>query len=218
MRTTADGLSDCKRMIRTSLARCVEAKRSSIPLTWSLMANLIESWNQILEEEKKLKAQKETLRAEILQELEEKESLLPIITVEVPTDYFTKTGQQVDDFLSTRYPDWTVETTKLKNGDFTFTLKKMQKFTNAIMEIEGTDTALAKTVVEYSPEIDVETLMLEDPELFDRIFEQKVSWEINEEALEQEVIENPDIYATLRRHSKVKMPSIKILVKKVKDD
>jgi len=182
------------------------------------MGNYISEWQELLEEEKRLKKQKEDLREKLIGEIDASEPILPIITVEVPASYFESTGQELYEFLATRYPDWQQEARKLKDGTYTFTLKKESKFVSGMYAVEGQDVALAKTVVEYSPEIDVETLMLEDPELFDRLFQETVSWELNEEALEQEVNTNPDIYAVLRRHSKVKMPSVKILVKKVKDD
>ena len=178
-------------------------------------------WIKLTSQEAKVKETKEKLRAElsgvIKEEFAEKDYLLPIITETIPNSFFEATGISYDEFLGTRYPGWELISEIDMENEVVFILKKRPEFMGKVIEL-GKDVQLTKTVVEYSPEIDWKTLEKEFPELADRISKIVETKVVDEEALELETEENPEIFSILRRHMRVKPPTNKYLTPRRKDE
>jgi hypothetical protein len=138
-------------------------------------------------------------------------------SVEVPQQFFKVTQISHEDFVSTRFPGW--DLTKKMEDDpnkVIFILRKQPALMSKIIEMD--DAQLTKIVAEYTPEVDWETLEKEDPDLYNRISQKVETTEINEAALERESQENPEVFSILRRHMRVRTPSVKYLLKRKKEN
>ncbi len=120
-----------------------------------------------------------------------------------------------DRFLATRYPSWNLIKTVPGRTETTFILRKRPEYVGKVIEID--DQKISKIAVEYSPEIDWESLGKEFPELAKKLSKKEVRLVVNDEALEQEAKTNPELFAILRRHMVVKTPTNKYLIGRNED-
>lgn len=168
-------------------------------------------------EEKDAKEKRSELRDEFIRladdQYSSRDHLLPVQTIEVDNSFFQKTGLTQDEFVSTRFPGWKVEHVEFNSATQkrTFVLKRDPHFLNQVVVVEEGDDKIyvSKEVSEYTPEVDWDTLRLERPDLFERLVKPKVVFELNEDALEQMMDETPEDAAALKRHLKVKPPTIR---------
>lgn len=151
-----------------------------------------------------------------------RDHMLPVQTVEVPQSFFNQTGLTQDEFISTRYPGWDVEhveyNTVSKNR--VFVLKRNPRYLGQVVEIDvdGKIVQVAKEISEYSPEVDWETLAKERPDLAERLAKPRIVYDIDEVELERLFEETPEDAATLKRHLKVREPSLRATSRAVKDE
>jgi len=178
------------------------------------------------QEEKRVKAEREELRSDLFRLLDYdfkgKDHLLPVRTFEVPEQFFRDTGLSYDEFVKTRSPGWKVEhVEKNVTTDLTtFVLKKDPNYVNRIIEVDADEGKIqvSKEISEYPPEIDWETLVVERPDLYEKLAKEVVVIQLNDEELEKLFEEQPEELAVLQRHMVVKQPVIRIVPRKVKDD
>lgn len=186
---------------------------------------LAQQLTEVAEEEKAVKKNRSDLREEFFRLLDHEqrgqEHLLPVITVEIPHDFFQNTGLSKEDFARTRFPDWDVEHVEhnIATGMLVFVFRKNPHFVPRSVEIEDSQgtVRVSKDVAEYSPEIDWETLQKDRPDLYQKLAVPVVSHELNERALEQLINETPEEVATLQRHMTVKQSSLRATPRRVKD-
>lgn len=176
------------------------------------------------EKEKTYKEAIEDLRGKFFDLLEDdirgKSHLLPVQTIEVPKEFFGTTGMTERDFIASRFPGWDVEHVEVNiaAGVHTFVLKKNARYIPNVVEVEldGRKLRVSKEISEYEPDIDWNTLEAEDPKLFERL----VRWEptpvLDEDALEKMIEEKPEVLEKLRRHFKVKSPSLRATAREIK--
>lgn len=176
-------------------------------------------WMVLASEEKKVKATKEKLRKELLDliidEFEEKDFLRPVVSDSIPHSFFEKTGISHTEFIKTRYPGWELLKTINEESSVTFVLQKLPEYVGKVIDLGGAQ--LSKLVVEYTPEIDWDSLNKEFPELAERISKTIETIAIDEDALAEEVEQNPEIFSILRRHTRTKPPSVRILPRELED-
>lgn len=156
------------------------------------------------------------------EEFRGKDYLLPVKTVEVPAEFFARTGMSQDEFISSRFPGWEVEHVEYNTAlaRRVFVLKRDPKYISGVIEVDDGDKKLrvSKEVSEYTPEIDWTTLKAERPDLFDKLAQPITSYEIDETEFEKLVNESPEELATLQRHMTVKQPTLRATARRVKDE
>ncbi len=145
----------------------------------------------------------------------EAEHLLPTLTETIPNSFFEDTGMSHERFMATRYPSWNLIKLIEDDEETTFIFRKRPEYMGKVIELE--DAKVSKIAVEYAPEIDWESLGAEYPELAEKLSKEEVRKVVNDEALEQEAKDNPDLFAILRRHMVVKVPTNKYLIGRKED-
>lgn len=145
----------------------------------------------------------------------EAEHLLPTLTETIPNTFFEDTALTHDQFLDSRYPSWDLIKKIPGRVETTFVLRKKPEHMGKVIELE--DAIVTKISVEYSPEIDWVSFEKEFPELANKLSKEEVRKVVNDEALEQEAKDNPELFAILRRHMVVKQPTTKYLIGSKKD-
>lgn len=176
------------------------------------------------EKEKTYKEALEDLRDKFFDLLEDdvrgKSHLLPVQTIEVPKEFFYRTGMSEQDFIKSRFPGWDVEHVEanIATSIHTFVLKKNPRFIPGVIELDldGRKLRVSKEIAEFEPDIDWKTLEAEDPELCDEL----IIWEkvpvLNDDALERMIEDKPEVLEKLRRHMKVKSPSLRATAREIK--
>lgn len=150
---------------------------------------------------------------------------LPVITIEVPDIFFELSQMSKEDFISTRFPDWQIEHSEAKPfaNCTVFVLRKNPTYLpgsiDVEIEIDGKSEFIrvAKEVSEYTPEMDWESLEFERPDLYEKLAVPVTKYEMNETAFEKLLAERPEELAVIRRHMKVRKPTIRTTARKVKD-
>lgn len=178
------------------------------------------------EDEKEAKKRREYLRDEFFRlaeaEFHGKDHILPVKTIEVPDEFFARTGLTKDEFVKSRFPGWKVEHCE-KNvamSHTVFVFKKDPSYIPTVVDVEVDDQSIrvAKEIAEFTPEIDWDTLRKERPDLFKKLARRKVVYELNDQELENLTVETPEDLATLERHLKVKEPVRKATAKRLKNE
>jgi hypothetical protein len=150
-----------------------------------------------------------------------KDHLLPVVTIEVPEEFFTRTGLTRQEFIDTRFPGWDVEheEVNITTEMTTFVLKRNPRYMGGVVEVPDGDHTIrvSKTISEYTPEIDWDTLAKERPDLMKRLATPVTIYELNEDELEKLFHENPEDVPILKRHMVVREPAIKVIPRRVKD-
>lgn len=179
---------------------------------------------ELTAEERDIKALRDDAKEEFFRLLRDrhKHSVLPVRTVEVPDEFFHSTGLSYDEFVESRFPGWLVEHVEknIAMHRTVFVLKRDPEYLTDAVDIttdEGT-LRVSKVVAEYTPEVDWESLRREDEKLFDKLAQPQLVYNVNEEALERLMEEEPHELAKLQRHMKVRKPSLKVTSRKVKDE
>lgn len=157
------------------------------------------------------------------EEFKNKDFLLPIKTVEVPEEFFTRTGLSKQEFVDSRFPGWQIQHCEYNSatGNTVFVFRKDTKFMPGVIDIEDDDGAtirVAKEISEFTPDIDWETLKNERPDLYDKLARPVLTYEINEEEFNRLVAEQPEELATLQRHMTVRNPVLRVTARKVKNN
>lgn len=190
------------------------------------LRQLAEEIYHLKQDKNEIDSRVEVLRDELFRlahyDFKGKDHLLPVRTVEVPDDFFIRTGLGREEFAQTRYPGWIVEHIE-KNISLhktTFVFKKDPAFVSRVVEVVAEDGVIqvTKGISEFTPEIDWETLKLDRPDLYDRIVVLTEMEEIDEQELGDLIEEHPEELAVIQRHMKVKPPITRLTAKKVKDD
>ena len=185
----------------------------------ALYERLGKKWIRLQSQEKKVKESKDKIRGQltgaIRDSFAEAEHLLPTLTETIPNTFFEDTGLSHDRFIGSRYPSWNLVKTIPGRSETTFILRKRPEYMGKVIELE--DAKISKIAVEYAPEIDWESLGKEFPDLAEKLSKDEVRKVVNDEALEQEAKDNPELFAILRRHMVVKTPTNKYLIGR-KDD
>jgi hypothetical protein len=192
------------------------------------LAHVARQLYETTEEEKEVKKRRENLRSEFFRLSDIGKgttggrNILPVRTVEVPEDFFQATALSQEEFITRRYPGWNVEHVELNTVSKvrTFVLKRDTKYVSSVVEIEdeGQIVRVSKEVVEYSPEVDFDTLKMERPDLFNALAEEVTTYVLNDDAFEQLIAEYPEELAVIERHLVVKEPALRATAKRVKDE
>jgi hypothetical protein len=150
-----------------------------------------------------------------------KDHLLPVRTIEVPEEFFTRTGMSKEDFVQTRFPGWNIEHCEKNTvtGQTVFVFKRDPRYVPDVVELEDGDHLIRvqKEIAEYTPEIDWETLKLEDLDLHNRLAKPVTTYEVDGDELEAIMRESPEELAVLQRHMSVKEPARKVVARRVKN-
>lgn len=154
------------------------------------------------------------------EEYRQNEAILPVRTIEVPDEFFEKTGMDELAFVLSRFPGWQVEHRDKKEGSTIYVFRKDPNYMPDSVEIhEGEITIrVSKEVSDYTPEIDWDTLKQERPDLYKRLAKRRMVLEVNEGEFNKMVEEDPHEMAVLERHLKVKEPSLKVRPRKLKEE
>lgn len=174
--------------------------------------------------EKEAKANREELRDEffrlVLYEFKDS-AFLPVRTIEVPHDFWAKTGLSKDDFVATRFPGWEVEHIERNFADAVdvFIFKKDPAYMSSSVDVDadGVPVRVSKEISEFSPEIDWKTLEADQPDLFKLLAKKVISYELDEDVLREVLATKPEILADLQRHFIVKKPIQKLTARRIKD-
>lgn len=181
----------------------------------------------ISDESKKAEKNRELLKSEFFRLLDlgykGRANILPVKTIEVPDEFWIKTGMSKEEFVETRFPGWKVEHVEknISKDQTVFVLKQDATYLPAVVEVESVDgqkIKVAKEVAEYTPNIDWDTLNAERPDLFEKLAHFKTVVELDDAALERIALETPEELATLERHMIVKKPALKVTSRRMKDD
>lgn len=150
---------------------------------------------------------------------------LPVKTIEIPGEFWDRTGMSMEDFIATRFPNWDVEHIErdISTGKTTFVLKQNYKYVSGVVDVNDTEDEnkiirVSKEVSEFTPEIDWDSLRRERSDLWERLADPKIVYEINEDEFDKLVENNPEELATLQRHMKVKPPTIRTTARRIKKD
>lgn len=185
----------------------------------ALFDRLGKKWVKLNAQEKKVKESKDKIRGQLTGAIRdsyaETEHLLPTLTETIPNTFFEDTGLSHDRFLGSRYPSWNLIKTVPGRNETTFILRKRPEYMGKVIELE--DQKLSKIAVEYTPEIDWETLDKEFPDLAQKLSKEVTTRVLDEMALEQEAKDNPELFAILRRHMISKTPTNKYLIGRKED-
>jgi len=179
--------------------------------------------------EKEHKTNREGFKKEFMRLIEDgfdgRDHILPVKTIEVPADFWKKTGMTKAEFIESRFPGWDVEHVEkdISTSNTVFVLKRNPHYLSGTIEVETDDGILkvSKEVAEYTPEMDWNTLREERPDLYKRLANPVITLELDEEMLEYIASEEPEELAVLQRHMKVKEPSLKVqprMTKRGKED
>jgi hypothetical protein len=179
------------------------------------LENLAKNLAKAKEAEKKAKFARETAQGAFFKAVaeewrEKKKSLRPVTTITVPADFWDKTGMSVDEFLDTRFPGWELE----RVSDDNLVLRKLPEYMPSEINVDG--TKVTKTVSEYTPVIDWDSLAKELPDLFEILAFPKTEYVLDEVELERLMEDRPEVTSELRRHMIVKPPALKSLASKSK--
>lgn len=170
-------------------------------------------------DEKKLKGLRNDAKDEFFKLIRERHqhSILPVRTIEIPVEFFASTDMSYEEFVESRFPGWLVEHIErnISTDYIVFVLKRDPMYISDAVEVDG--LRVSKVVSEYTPEIDWETLQKERPDVFDKLAEPQLVYNVNEENLERMMEESPEELAILQRHMRVKKPALKVTSRKVKD-
>lgn len=178
------------------------------------LVHLARMLDSISRDDKARRQNRETLKSEFFQLLEEerkeKPELLPVITAEVPLEFFECTGISYDEFIETRYPGWIIEHLErnITTDNVVFVLRRDPMYVTDKVVIDNIQ--VSKVVAEYTPEIDWESLEKENPELLERISRTEVIRKIDDDKMQEMMEHSPADLAILRRHTKVRKPSLKV--------
>lgn len=176
--------------------------------------------------EKKAKRLKEDLRGTLFNyaAIHNSNEVLAQRRVEIPMGFFSKAGISEADFFATRHPGWRVidKESNEDEGVVEFLLEEDPDFkpfsVTTTREEDGKRVVVGKTVQRNSPEIDSETLQRAEPELYDKIYRPVITYEVDVNALEQLLNEEPDVVAKLELHMKIPAPVKKLIpIKEAKD-
>jgi hypothetical protein len=188
-----------------------------------LAKNIYSMKGTIKEVESNLKEQREKFFELLEDNLASQEHLLPVQTIEIPQEFFERTGMSEQDFVASRFPGWQVEHVEknISTGMHTFILKKDKRYIPSVVETTYGDGKIrvSKEIMEYEPEIDWDTLAAEDPELYEQICyeEEVVVQQLDEQTFEQLIEESPEVLEKIRRHLKVRTPALKATARTIKD-
>jgi len=170
------------------------------------LAEVVYELKTITEKEKEIKKEKDSLRSKLFQYgvnwYEGREYLLPTTTVTVPDSFWKLTGMDSETFLASRFPTWdliSVESIPSLNQTV-FVLRKNPIYMP--FSWDDDEIKLSKTVTEPTPEIDFKTLAEARPDLFKKITREVVTREIDGDALEKEIADNPETISVLLMHTK----------------
>lgn len=171
--------------------------------------------------EREAKADREHAKEEffrLIRDRHKNSDLLPVQTVEVPLDFFERTGMTKEEFAESRFPGWTVEHCErnIAQSQIVFVLKRDASYIPDDIVVDG--VKVSKSIAEYTPEIDWDTLRIEDEALFDKLAEPQIVYNVNEENFERMMEESPEELAKLQRHLKLRKPALKVNVREVKDE
>ena len=151
--------------------------------------------------------------------------ILPVRTIEVPFSFWESTKMTKEEFVLSRFPGWILEHIErnIATKVDIFILKRDPDFigtsiTTDSMLIGGVPIRIAKEINEMTPVVDWVTLERERPDLFDILATPKVSYEMNEQKLEELMLEGSDVLSVLARHLKVSAPQQRITARKIKNE
>jgi hypothetical protein len=136
------------------------------------------------------------------------DSELPVYTIEVPNEFFDKTGMDILAFIFSRFPSWGLLSVKELDDRKIITLQRDRQYIPSAVEVNG--TKISKSVSEYTPTLDWNTLEKERPDIASRLKKPVTKYEIDEEALGELIGEVPELSSVLERHMQVKSPSLRL--------
>lgn len=172
--------------------------------------------------EKAIKERKQKLREQFFSLANENvpDYALPTTSVHVPLSFFEKTGMKQEDFLKSRFPSWTLKATTKNDTDMVFVLQKRKEYMTYVGADPDNGVQIARSISELTPEVDWDTMKVADPELFKVFAKPVTSYELDTEVFQKMMGNDPtfDAQGFLARHSKHKIPTLRVLAKELKDD
>ena len=170
---------------------------------------------------KTLEDLKKKIRSEFFTEAdlhyEQQHYLLPVTTVFVPWEFFEKTDISREEFVKTRFPSWNVTHANEQDDGIIYSLKKKKEFMP--WSYQSDEFELTRSVAELTPDIDWESMKKVDPEFFNKFHKEIVSYELDADAFNKEIQDNPQFPAVdfLMRYTVHKNPTLRVLSKVIKD-
>jgi hypothetical protein len=150
-----------------------------------------------------------------------KDHLLPVKTIEVPDSFFDATGYDKEEFPKSRFPGWDVYHQEYDAAleQTIYILRRNPSFIPGVVEVRDEKGLIrvSKEISEYTPEIDWDSLRAERPDLYKQIVKRRIEYDVNEDAFQKMVEEDPESLAVIFRHQKVREPTIRATARRVKD-
>lgn len=142
-----------------------------------------------------------------------------VITLE--KGWLGKVGISLDDFLTTRYPQWNLVEIEAEEQDDGTTLlhylleeNPVYQSFEIVTEIEEDDkiekVKTGRSIQQNDPTFDFDTLKRDMPEVFDRIMVPVISYELDEVAVIKVLEEDPSLHAKLQLHMSFPKPITKL--------
>lgn len=165
---------------------------------------------------------KESLRKEFFSLATEQVRVTHVLkkrALTIPKSFFDTTGMTFEQFVVSRYPTWRLAEHKQEDEMVVLIIEEDPDFSPFTYQHPETREIITRQVAEASPQIDLETLRLENPLVWLEITRPVTSYELNEEALTALCVERPEIVALIQRHYRYgRKPSQKLAPIRVAKD
>lgn len=181
--------------------------------------------------EKVAKARKSELREQLFHvaTVENEDNVLPRQTFTIPVGFLNKVGMPENIFLASRWPGWRKLESRRVNGDgeaspggewVEYLVEKDPAYLPWSVEahVDGITIVAGRSVQQKAPEIDQRTLQKDMPEVFDKIMNPKVNYEVDADKLQNLITDDPSMLAKIQLHFAYPDPIAKLSpIKEVKD-
>lgn len=168
---------------------------------------------------KRLEDTKKELRGELFEfadgSYSGKDWMRPTTTVVVPKAWMDATDIALPTFIETRYPAWEILDQKNEEDRFILILRKKLEYMP--WEYEDEDASVSRSISESTPTIDWGAMRKADPDLLMKIGTPVIQYELDEEALQELVANDPASVERLKLYTVSKKPVQRVLAK-IKND
>lgn len=196
----------------------------SSSLTHKNLTQVIIDLDEAIKAEKKAEKIKKELRGHLFHvaTLENEKKVLPRKTIRLGVGFLNSIGMQENHFLASRFPGWNkVASRKVndkgeqaQNGTWIeYLLERDPAILPWSIEVEkgdGSSLSAGRSIQQKSPELDQRSLQKDMPEVFDKIMNPKVIYEVDVAKLEALIAAKPDLLPQLELHFSYPEPVSKL--------
>lgn len=177
---------------------------------------LIEEYYKINKDIQDLTNMKEGLRDLINQKVEEhyqeNQYARPTKLISVGKEHLE--GSDIEAYVASLHPEWDIVKYNEEDGNLIVHLIKKPEFIE--FDYESKKYKFKKSIVNYTPKVDWEKLRATNPEIFNQISKETVTYEIDSDKFTELMDKNPELLSELENYLIKKQSSSKLLVNEVK--